>query len=525
VLLTALALTRCSDPPATPAAARDAALDQAESDITATDVVAADAADATATDVVAADAADATATDVVAADAADATATDVVAADAAATDAGPVGDAADAAVTGDGGDGGGPRRHEVWLVDQSDSVSGSGGNLWIYRDEALRAGAFTTNADGGVSAERVDLADAARTLCMTETGTAPTRPHMLLFNRTHTHAVLSFVATGHVLFIDAARRVPVRCIDVGEQAHAAYPAPDDSYVIVANQNGKRLQRIVSNFATNTFTLETASLDLRAGTTPSGAPVEDPPDAAVRVRPDNAPICPILDAAGRVGFVTLRGGGLFVVGTRLGNPLSILAEYDRDTIAPNGCGGVQVGSTMYINSGGGTAATPFMNRVYALDLTRIGDRPSPPNTPAPRLVLQREGRVDSHGATLVQGRYLWLADRAANVINVIDTADGDRVLADIPLEGALSSDPAPDLIAVSPDQSRVYIALRGLLPLTANAPDAGNAVGNSPGLGVIRVTEGGRAGVFETLVRVSNSSSADGGVIERADPHAVSVRPL
>jgi hypothetical protein len=449
--------------------------------------------------------------------------------DAAPTDArdgGAGGDAAD----GRGTDGGatsdaGVRRHEVWLVDQSDTVSGSGGNIWIYRDDAVRPGSLGTLADGGVTAERIDLADAARTLCLAETGTAPTRPHMLLFNRTHTHAVLAFVATGHVLFIDAARRAPVACIDVGEQAHAAFPAPDDSYVLVANQNGKRLQRIASNFATNTFTLEPASLDLRSGTTPSGAPVEDLADAGVRVRPDNAPICPVLDATGRLGFITLRGGGLFVVSTRLGGPLSILGEYDRDTIAPNGCGGVQVGNTMYINSGGGTAGTPFMNRVYAFDLTRITDRPAPPNTPAPRLVLQRDGRVDSHGAVLVGGRYLWLADRAANVINVIDTADGDRVLADIPLEGALSSDPAPDLMAPSPDGTRVYFALRGLLPLTANAPDAGNAVGNTPGLGVIRVTEGGRSGVFETVIRVSNSSSFDGGVIERADPHGVNVRPL
>ncbi|MBL8684636.1 MAG: hypothetical protein JNK05_36005 [Myxococcales bacterium] len=441
-------------------------------------------------------------------------------------DASPPPDASDSGADSDTGDAAdaGARPHEIWLVDQSDSVTGSGGNLWIYRDDALRPGGFETNADAGVVAERIDLAGDARALCLSETGTAPTRPHMLLFNSTHTHAVLSFVASGHVLFIDAARRTPVSCIDVGEQAHAAVPSPDDRWVLVANQNGKRLQRIASNFATNTFTLESASLDLRSGTTPSGAPVEDPADAGARLRPDNAPICPIIDDSGRLGFITLRGGGLFVVAARLGEPLSILAEYDRDTVAPNGCGGIQVGNTMYINSGGGTAATPFMNRVYAFDVSRFGASPTPPNTPAPRLVLQRDGRVDSHGAALVSGRFLWFGDRAANVINVIDTADGDRVLADIRLEGALSSDPAPDLLAVAPDQSRVYVALRGLLPLSANVADAGNAVGNTPGLGVIRVTEGGRSGVLETVVRVSNSSSFDGGTIERADPHGVAVRP-
>jgi len=148
---------------------------------------------------------------------------------------------------------------------------------------------------------------------------------MLFFNKDHTHAIISFVATGHILFMDAKERVPVACIDVGEQAHAAVPSPDDEYLIVANQNGKLLQRIRTDYKTNTFTLENAAtLNLATCITPNGLPCQD-----ATLRPDNAPICPDFDEKGRFVFVTLRGGGMFVVDSTA-TPLAIVAEYDRRT---------------------------------------------------------------------------------------------------------------------------------------------------------------------------------------------------
>ena len=105
---------------------------------------------------------------------------------------------------------------------------------------------------------------------------------MILFNNEHTHAVLSFVASGHVVIFDAQRRKPLNCFEttVGStgtrQAHAAYPAPDGSYILVANQNGKRLERIDTNFRTNTFVHNpAATLDLMTCTTPSGQPCDTP----------------------------------------------------------------------------------------------------------------------------------------------------------------------------------------------------------------------------------------------------------
>ena len=57
----------------------------------------------------------------------------------------------------------------------------------------------------------------------------------------------------------------------------------------------------------------------------------------------------------------------------------------------------------------------------------------------------------------------------------------------------------------------------LLPLSGD-PHA--STGSTPGLGVIKVTQGGRSGELQAIARISN---VDAGGIERADPHAVRVR--
>jgi len=397
--------------------------------------------------------------------------------------------------------------HEVWVIDQSDTTGDGGGTLYVY-DGAALAGAAAPSVPPRV----IDLGGAARELCLASTGSAPRRPHMLDFNSSHSHGVLAFVATGHVLFLDHAAR-PVGCVDVGVQAHAAVVAPDDSYAVVANQNGKLLQRIRTDFATNTFTLDdAATLDLASGTTPSGAPRQDP-----ALRPDNAPICPIVDSTGRSTFVTLRGGGMFIVDTAA-TPMRIISEYDAATIHPNGCGGVESAGTMYVNSGGGTPANPLESDLYACTIPGESDTPNPPNTPAPKLVFSQddEGFVDAHGATKA-GRYVWVGDRAANRVTVVDTTT-DQEIGRIGL-GSVTRDPAPDLMDIAPAGNRVYVTFRGPNPLTGNVPAVGNAVGNSPGLGIVRVEKGGLTGTLQAVVRISHI--VDG--VERADPHGIAVR--
>jgi hypothetical protein len=138
------------------------------------------------------------------------------------------------------------RDYEVWLVDQSDSPGKTfGGTIYIYQRAAIATASGTAAGDPA----KIDLGVAASALCLASTGANPVRPHFLTFNASHSHAILSFVASGHVVLFDAARREPVACLRAsvgaggGRQAHSAVPAPDDSYILVANQNGKRLERI------------------------------------------------------------------------------------------------------------------------------------------------------------------------------------------------------------------------------------------------------------------------------------------
>ena len=56
----------------------------------------------------------------------------------------------------------------------------------------------------------LDLASLEDGVCQA-TGRVPVRPHMVLFNRDHTHAIVSFVASGHVGIFDAEARLPLAC--------------------------------------------------------------------------------------------------------------------------------------------------------------------------------------------------------------------------------------------------------------------------------------------------------------------------
>lgn len=283
---------------------------------------------------------------------------------------------------------------EVWLVDQSNSNGKTfGGTIYIYEGDDLNG----AQAASATPIDVIDLSAATAQLCLANTGANPVRPHMLRFNTGHSHAILAFVASGHVVIYDASTRNPISClrasvgVGAARQAHAAFEAPDSSYLLVANQNGKLLERINTNYTTNTFTLDpAATLNLATCTTPNGVPCE-----LAGVRPDNAPICPIVDSTSALGFVTLRGGGLFVVDPKA-TPMSIVAEYDQTTVHGNGCGGLQVGGHMYVNSGGGTAGNQEEFDVYSFPLSGYSAL-NPVNTPAPTLLYSDDsGERDSHG---------------------------------------------------------------------------------------------------------------------------------
>lgn len=177
--------------------------------------------------------------------------------------------------------------------------------------------------------------------------------------------------------------------------------------------------------------------------------------------------------------------------------------------------------MYVNAGGGTPANPLESDLYAFRLSAFSATPNPPNTPAPRLVFSHDARgfVDSHGAVLAgERRYLWLADRATNRIVVVNPRR-DAVVNEFALAGAVSPDPAPELMDAAPEHDWVFISLRGPNPLTANVPGVNNAVGTTPGVGVVRIKRDGRSGVLRAIAPITHV--VDG--VERADPHGLAVR--
>ncbi len=409
------------------------------------------------------------------------------------------------------------RPFEVWLVDQSDSPGKNhGGTLYIYDSDDLAA-----SGAAAIARERVDLSGEVTALCNAATGANPVRPHMLLFDKGSTHAVLSFVASGHVVVIDAVTRRPLSCSrttqsPTGRQAHAAFPAPNGKFIVIANQNGKRLERINADFNSRAFEHDTAAtLDLATCMTPSGAPCQ-----TANVRPDNAPICPIVDASSRYVFVTLRGGGMFVVDATQ-TPMEIVGEYDMTAVKGNGCGGTQVGGHMYINSGGRPGALAHL-QMFGFDVYRLpatgyahGNRP---NQPAAELVFSAAGEHDSHGMVATRGeRNIWVMDRHANTAEIISTSRNQRVNT-VQLHGALSTDPAPDLVDAAPSGDWLFVALRGPTPLSG---DPHIATGSTPGLGIIQVDRQGESGSLVAILRVTN---VDASGVERADPHAVRVRP-
>lgn len=383
--------------------------------------------------------------------------------------------------------------YEVWITDQSDTAKESGGYLYIYDGAELAA-----NPSSAKPKERIDLGGEVNTFCQEATKKAVRRPHMLFFTRDQSHALLSFLS-GQVLVMDAATRKPEACLSMGKNVHAAWPTPNQKMAIAANIAEKKLIRIWTDYANHKFTFDPEKDVLNLAKFESGE------------LPDTAPICPITDWSGGYAFITLRGGGLLVAYVGEG-PIRVVASLNNVDIHPAGCGGVQVGLTMYINSGGGWPIAPLSYDVYALDISGL------PKSISAKLVTSRDTRFsDSHGMAAV-GRYVWSADRAGNNIEIIDTLTNLSVGA-VDMAGPISDDPAPDLIDTAPDGSYVFAGLRGPNPLTGNDKTVNNAKGSTPGVGVIQVTKGGKGGEFIGLSRITNMKDGK----ETADTHGLAVR--
>ena len=121
------------------------------------------------------------------------------------------------------------------------------------------------------------------------------------------------------------------------------------------------------------------------------------NAASGGRPNNVIICPIPSASGRA-YVTMGGGGLLVADTRT-TPMTIVGEYGNEVINGAGCGGAQSANYMWLNAGvsaAGAGANQSTFTLYALDDSKFDSTPNPPNFPAPTEVLRDEGNTATLG---------------------------------------------------------------------------------------------------------------------------------
>jgi hypothetical protein len=341
----------------------------------------------------------------------------------------------------------------------------------------------------------------------------------VVFSQTDSHAALTFVASGHVVFFDARTKTPLECLRMAagaggaRQAHAGWPTADDQYLLVANQNGKRFERIATNYAANLFTYDPAdAVDLANGLTPNGLPRQ----AAV-LRPDNAPICPFVASDNGPVFVSLRGGGMFLVDWQA-TPMAIIGEYDAAHVPANGCGFIEARGWIFADGGGGTASNLDEFAVYRFPMTGYAAT-NPPNVPARELLYNdpHTPHRDAHGpATTKNEEYTWIFDRGANVAEVFDSVTGEHVRT-VDLVSPFSADPTVDLIAMSPDRKFFFGSLRGPTPLSG---DPHSSTGSTPGLLVMKLTSDGRGMNVRGLVPITN---VDANGVERADAHAIRVR--
>jgi DNA-binding beta-propeller fold protein YncE len=359
------------------------------------------------------------------------------------------------------------QEYELWAVDQS-NVELGGDRLYVWSSSD-----WTKPQDVIVLSERAAAVGDG----------AGVRPHLLMFNQAGTHAILANVASGHVYVIRGSDKAVVGSIDVGDQAHGAMASPDDKWLLAANQNGKKLARIKADFAAETFAHDIeADLDLKA--------LED------EEHPDNAPICPVMYVGTSKAYVTLRGGGLYVVDTST-TPMQVIRQYGKSQVAPAGCGGIVQGDNVWVNSGTGTSSDLYLFDANTDDL--LWSR----NT--------SELGTDAHGMLILRGRYLWMANRGEKDTIIIVDTETKEVVNTITDAGV-----APDLMDIAPGGNLVFVTLRGPKPTTGGMP----ATGVTPGVAVIEVAADGSEGKTVNFLPIG-PQDAD----SPADPHGIAIRRL
>jgi hypothetical protein len=376
--------------------------------------------------------------------------------------------------------------YEVWLSDQTNSqgigaaadAGTHGGIIRIYDSADLEK---QPPENAPVNLDVTTLWPNA----LQNTGANIARIHGILPSPNHNYLTANFVASGHLGIIDGRTKQAIALFrttatNTGQQNHMSFWTADGEHILVANQNGKLLERINLTWDDTRQNIVAAVFDANAtldlvggagrilaqpvtdaslpigsvkGTVADGQSTQTPNGILKQhptLRPNNTVICPIASSNGRHAYVTLGGGGLFVVDYQV-TPMAIVAEYSKARVHAAGCGGVEGGGFMYINTGtSGPNISEFT--VYRFPLV-YPQAPAftPFNQPRPVLVFAdpSNGQVlpgnnrDAHGMVLTATRrYLHVFDRVRNLAEVFDTGTLQRFTYDLTTQnGRVGGSPA------------------------------------------------------------------------------------
>lgn len=373
------------------------------------------------------------------------------------------------------------RSFEVWVIDQVGT-----GTLYIYPGAAL--------IEGEGEPEVLDLAEAASGVG----DGAGEKPHMIDFNTERSHAFIANAASGHVYVMRISDREIIASIDVGHEVHDVTPSPDGRIALVSKPMDKKLGVIETDYETETFTYRRRDdLDLGA--------------REGKRFPDSQPVCALFPRDDAIAYVTLKGGGMYVVNAA-GTKPRVIRAYGAGKVTASGCGGTSKDDKLYLGWG-----SESLSRFYVFD---VNDHSLETSIP-----VDAYG-ADAHGMTFAGGpRYVWQAVRGAESILIIDT-EQESVVGTLGGFGLL-----PDMPVVSPTGEYVFLTLRGrgFFPLATE--DTKKHVGDdaiydappgvvkrtTPGIVVFEVTAGGASGVQKAFIPMPPGPSG-----AHADPHAVAV---
>lgn len=477
--------------------------------------------------------------------------------------------------------------YEVWLSDQGNTQQITattpnglyGGKVRIYDSADLEQNPPLNNP------LVLDVVTDLFPNALSTTGSDVNRIHGILPTPDYKYMTLNFVASGHLGIVDGETKQPV-CLfrstgtSTGRQNHMSTVSPDGTKILIANQSGRMLERVdiqknaagqVTGFNYNAD----ASIDMVGGTgrvsaqpiavdvnqgdnitctvtgnvadgqsfsTPNGNPKQ-----ALGVRPTNTVICPIVSDNSKHAYVTLGGGGMFVVDITT-TPMKIVAEYDLNVVSAAGCGGQSADGFMMLNTG---TSGPNVSEFTVYRFTQnypLAPNYNQPNQPLPVAIWadSDNGKIipnnnrDAHGMVVVknlnsgQAKYLHQFDRVRNNVetfkmnppwnNLYLRHEGTYSLTTTgacgtTLGAEFNNDPTPDLadLSLGNNGDKIYVALRGPHPLTI----AHAAAGSCPGLGIITLSPNKKSGEL-TNVLPSMIMSGD-STKNLSDPHGAIVR--